>query len=96
MEYGGRLKSKLKNNSFKNIHTRKKQHKKIYSTYSMKLSKTQDVFKLAFKVVSGGHLALCYSSTIKLKKKHQRLILHTSKPIKRQDSINKDLAAILV
>ena len=66
MEYGGRLKSKLKNNSFKNMHTRKN-HKNIYSTYSMKISKTQDVFKIAFKVASGGHLALYYSSiSIKL------------------------------
>ena len=58
--------SKLKNNSFKNMHTRKKKHKKIYSTYSTKISKTQDVFKIEFKVVTGGHLALYYSSTIKL------------------------------
>ena len=63
MEYGERLKSKSKNNPFKNMHPRKK-HRKIYSTYSMKISKTKDVFKIALKVASGGHLALHYSSTI--------------------------------
>ena len=56
---------KIKKNSFKNMHTRKKNHKNIYYTYSMKISKTQDVFKIAFKGASGGHLALYYSSTIK-------------------------------
>ena len=68
MEYGGLLKSKLKIMPLR-IRILEKKHtcKKIYSTYSMKISKSHDVFKIAFKVAPGGHLALYYSSTIKLK-----------------------------
>ena len=90
MEYGGRLKSKLENNSFKNTHTSKKTHKNIDSTYSMKISKTQDVFKITFKVASGGYLALYCSSTIKLENNTSARFCIQEKP-KRQDSINKDM-----
>ena len=88
MEYGGRLKSKLKINSFKNMHTRKKQN--IKKIYSMDISKLQDVLKIAFKVASGGHLALYYSITIKLKN-NTRIWSAYKKTHKRQDSINKDM-----